>query len=69
VRHAEDHGATAEVELAAGADGEQLLRALVGADVGLSEFAVVEPSLESIFIARVGPSAATARALTEVPGA
>ena len=60
VLHAENHGASAEVELAPGADGEQLLRALVTADVGLSEFAVVEPSLESIFIAKVGPAAATA---------
>ncbi|HEU4828101.1 MAG TPA: ATP-binding cassette domain-containing protein [Gemmatimonadales bacterium] len=60
VRHAEDHGASAEVELAPGADGEHLLRALVAADVGLSQFAVVEPSLESIFIAKVGPAAATA---------
>jgi ABC-2 type transport system ATP-binding protein len=60
VQRTEDHGASAEVELAAGADGEQLLRALVTADVGLSQFAVVEPSLESIFIARVGPAAATA---------
>ena len=60
VLRTEDHGASAEVELAPGADGERLLRALVGADVGLSQFAVVEPSLESIFIARVGPAAATA---------
>jgi ABC-2 type transport system ATP-binding protein len=60
VLRAEDHGASAEVELAPAADGERLLRALVGADVGLSQFAVVEPSLESIFIAKVGPAAATA---------
>jgi ABC-2 type transport system ATP-binding protein len=60
VRRMEDHGASAEVELAPGADAERLLRALVGADVGLSQFAVVEPSLESIFIAKVGPGAATA---------
>ena len=60
VLRTEDHGASAEVELAPEADGERLLRALVGADVGLSQFAVVEPSLESIFIAKVGPAAATA---------
>ena len=59
----EDHGATAEVEMAPGSDGDRLLRALVSADVGLSEFAVVEPSLESIFIARVGPEAAVAAAV------
>ncbi|HEX6643668.1 MAG TPA: ATP-binding cassette domain-containing protein [Gemmatimonadales bacterium] len=60
VSRAEDHGASAEVELAPGSDGDRLLRELVGADVGLSQFAVVEPSLESIFIAKVGPAAATA---------
>jgi ABC-type uncharacterized transport system ATPase subunit len=60
VLRTEDHGASAEVELAPGADGERLLRALVASDVGLSQFAVVEPSLESIFIAKVGPGAATA---------
>ncbi len=60
VFRADDHGASAEVELAPAADGERLLRALVTADVGLSQFAVVEPSLESIFIATVGPGAATA---------
>src|SRR5690606_22542680 len=67
----EDHGATAEVEMAPGSDGDRLLRALVSADVGLSEFAVVEPSLESIFIARVGPEAAVAAAVEaeEVAGA
>ncbi|MGE5926187.1 MAG: ABC transporter ATP-binding protein [Gemmatimonadota bacterium] len=60
VLRADDHGTSAEVELAPAADGERLLRALVTADVGLSQFAVVEPSLESIFIAKVGPGAATA---------
>ncbi len=67
VLRAEDHGASAEVELAPGTDGERLLRALVSADVGLSQFAIVEPSLESIFIAMVGPAAATA--VAEVTGA
>jgi ABC-2 type transport system ATP-binding protein len=53
VARLEDHGSTAEVELAEGADGDRLLEALVAAGAGLSHFAVVEPSLESIFIARV----------------
>ncbi|HXI21647.1 MAG TPA: ATP-binding cassette domain-containing protein [Gemmatimonadales bacterium] len=54
----DDAGASAEVELAAGTDPEALLRALVEADVGLSRFEVMEPSLQSIFIAKVGEEAA-----------
>ncbi|HUL70566.1 MAG TPA: ATP-binding cassette domain-containing protein [Gemmatimonadales bacterium] len=54
-----DYGATAEVELAAGANGEALLRALVAADVGLGRFELVEPSLQSIFEAKVGRDSAT----------
>ncbi len=60
VAKVDDYGASAEVELAAGAEGEALLGALVGAGVGLSRFEVVEPSLQSIFIAKVGHAAATA---------
>ena len=56
----DDSGATAEVELADGATGDQLLRALVAADVGLNRFEVVEPSLQSIFIDKVGADAAHA---------
>ena len=62
VARVEDYGATAEVELAAGAEGEQLLHALVMAGVGLSRFEVVEASLHSIFIAKVGAEAAVAPA-------
>ena len=58
VSRVDDYGASAEVELAQGTDGEALLHALVGAGVGLSRFEIVEPSLQSIFIARVGPEAA-----------
>lgn len=54
----DDAGATAEAELASGADPERLLKALLAADVGLSRFEIVEPSLHSIFIAKVGPEAA-----------
>jgi ABC-2 type transport system ATP-binding protein len=57
VARADDYGASAEVELAAGADADQLLRALVQADVGLGRFEIVEPSLQSIFIAKVGAAA------------
>ena len=58
----EDSGGTAEVQLSPGAEPDALLRALVAAGVGLSRFQVVEPSLEAIFIARVGAEAATAPA-------
>ncbi|HET8648447.1 MAG TPA: ATP-binding cassette domain-containing protein [Gemmatimonadales bacterium] len=60
-----DSGASAEVELAAGAEPDQLLRALVTAGVGLSRFEVVEPSLESIFISRVGGTATPEEPETE----
>ncbi|MGE0553684.1 MAG: ABC transporter ATP-binding protein [Gemmatimonadales bacterium] len=58
----EDHGATAEAELADGADPEHLLTSLVQAGVGLSRFEVREPSLQAIFIAKVGADAASAPA-------
>jgi ABC-2 type transport system ATP-binding protein len=58
VARVDDAGGSAEVELAVNADPENLLRGLVNADVGLSRFEVVEPSLQSIFIAKVGPEAA-----------
>jgi ABC-2 type transport system ATP-binding protein len=58
VARVDDAGGTAEVQLAPGAEAEKLLKALVLADVGLSRFEVVEPSLQSIFIAKVGSDAA-----------
>lgn len=58
VAQVDDAGASAEVGLAPGADPERLLKALVAAQVGLSRFEVVEPSLQSIFIAKVGQEAA-----------
>jgi ABC-2 type transport system ATP-binding protein len=58
VARVDDAGASAEIELISGADPERLLKALVLQDVGLSRFEVIEPSLESIFIAKVGPDAA-----------
>lgn len=62
VAKVDDYGAAAEVELATGAESDALLHALVGAGVGLSRFEVVEPSLQAIFIAKVGHAAATATA-------
>ncbi len=58
----DDYGASAEVQMAEGADPEQLLAALVRQGVGLRRFEVVEPSLHAIFIAKVGATAATAPA-------
>ena len=58
----DDYGPSAEVELASTGDADRLLRTLVQEDVGLSRFEVVEPSLQSIFIAKVGADAATAPA-------
>jgi len=54
IEKVDDYGASAEVSMAAGVDPQRLLGALVNADVGLSRFEVVEPSLQSIFIAKVG---------------
>ena len=58
----DDYGATAEVELADGGDPDRLLQTLVREDVGLARFEIVEASLQSIFIAKVGVDAATAPA-------
>jgi ABC-2 type transport system ATP-binding protein len=60
VARVDDSGSSAEVELAPGADHGTLLRALVDAGVGLVRFEVIEPSLHSIFISKVGVEAATA---------
>jgi ABC-2 type transport system ATP-binding protein len=58
VARVEDNGATAEAELAPGAGPDELLSALVASGAGISRFEVVEPSLESIFISKVGIEAA-----------
>lgn len=54
ISRVDDYGASAELKLADGAQPEQLLTALVQAGVGLRRFEVVEPSLQSIFVAKVG---------------
>jgi ABC-2 type transport system ATP-binding protein len=59
VARVDDYGASAEVELANGAESEHLLLALVRAGVGIGRFEIVEPSLQSIFIAQVGADAVT----------
>ena len=62
VAKVDDYGATAEVELASPGDPDRLLQTLVQEEVGLARFEVVEASLQSIFIAKVGVEAATAPA-------
>jgi len=62
VAKVDDYGATAEVELASPGDPDRLLHTLVQEQVGLARFEVVEASLQSIFIAKVGIEAATAPA-------
>ncbi len=62
----DDYGASAEVELADGAQEEALLAAPGREGVGLTRLEVVEPSLQSIFIAKVGADAATAARSEEV---
>jgi ABC-2 type transport system ATP-binding protein len=48
------HGVDLEVTLRDGADAQHVLETLVGAGVRLRRFEQTEPSLEHIFIARVG---------------
>lgn len=62
IAHLDDYGASADLQMAEGADPEQLLAALVREGVGLRRFEVVEPSLHAIFIAKVGADAAVAPA-------
>ena len=65
VASVDDYGATAELEMADGANPEHLLKQLVEAGVGLRRFEIVEPSLQSIFIAKVGAGAAAAARIEE----
>jgi ABC-2 type transport system ATP-binding protein len=60
--------ADCEVQLAAGAQPQGLLAALVGAGVALRRFEVVVPTLHQIFVERVGDTAAVAaRSPEEAP--
>lgn len=61
----DDYGGSAEAEMAPGIDPDNVLRSLVDAGVGLSRFEIVEPSLQKIFIAKVGAEAATAARETD----
>jgi ABC-2 type transport system ATP-binding protein len=55
-----DFGQQVELELADGADAQEILRALVTSGARLSRFELASPSLHKIFVDLVGPDAATA---------
>jgi len=59
----QDFGQQAELELADGADAQEILRALVNSGARLSHFELASPSLHKIFVDLVGPDAATAAAV------
>jgi len=58
-----DFGQHAELELADGADAQEILRALVNSGARLSRFELASPSLHKIFVDLVGPEAAIAAAV------
>jgi|SRR5579859_707183 len=63
VARLQDFGQEAELELANGADAQEILRALVSSGARLSRFELASPSLHAIFVDLVGPEAATAAAV------
>jgi ABC-2 type transport system ATP-binding protein len=65
VARLQDFGQEVELELANGADPQEILRALVNSGARLSRFELASPSLHKIFVDLVGPEAATA---TAIPG-
>ena len=69
VARKQDFGQEAELELAPGADAQEILRALVTSGARLSRFELVSPSLHKIFVDLVGPEAATAAAVPAPGGA
>ncbi|HJU72524.1 MAG TPA: ATP-binding cassette domain-containing protein [Gemmatimonadaceae bacterium] len=54
VKRADDHNRFFEVELADGANAQDLLRRLVALGVPIERFELVQPSLHQIFLERVG---------------
>jgi ABC-2 type transport system ATP-binding protein len=54
VRHVNDSNRYLEVEMADGADPQELLRRVVGAGAQVNRFELIQPSLHQIFLARVG---------------
>ncbi|HET7790046.1 MAG TPA: ATP-binding cassette domain-containing protein, partial [Gemmatimonadales bacterium] len=66
VTKADASGPFAELELASGADAQDILKALVTSQARLSRFELAEPSLNKIFVDLVGPEAARAAEKPEV---
>ncbi len=66
VARLQDFGPYVEVELAPGADAQEILQALVGSGARLSKFELAAPSLHKIFVDLVGPEAVEARAQAAV---
>jgi len=62
VSKVDNYGQYAELELASGADPQQILQRLVTSGARLSKFELQEASLNKIFIDLVGPDAARAEA-------
>ncbi len=62
VAKVEDFGQQAELELAPGADAQEILKGLVASGARLARFELASPSLHKIFVDLVGPDAATAAA-------
>jgi ABC-2 type transport system ATP-binding protein len=54
VRRADDQNRFLELELATGADPQELLRRLVAAGAAITRFELVQPSLHQIFLQKVG---------------
>ncbi len=54
VARADDSNRSLEIELARGADAQQLLKRLVDAGAGIERFELVQPSLHRIFLDAVG---------------
>jgi ABC-2 type transport system ATP-binding protein len=64
VARIQDFGQQAELELANGADPQEILRRLVESGARLAHFELASPSLHKIFVDLVGPEAATAAAIS-----
>jgi ABC-2 type transport system ATP-binding protein len=62
VARMQDFGQQAEIELAPGADAQEILKSLVNSGARLRHFELASPSLHKIFVDLVGPDAATATA-------
>lgn len=61
----QDFGPYAEVELAPGADAQEILKSLVRSGARLSRFELAAPSLHKIFVDLVGPDATESGARTD----